>query len=314
MKRAGFMAHPLWVTPYDPAQRFATGDYPNQYPTGDGLPHWTAANRSIENMPLMVWYVFGNTHVPRPEDWPVMPVASIGFSLKPDDAFSFCSDGKYHAAEGAQERRLRPMRHARRIDAAGGQVPRDPPIALRHADRALEILPQPAQPAPLFAQIARLDQRVPGRHDVRHRGAGRRHRPAVAAVGGFRQQRQRVSPVVGHLRPSAGPRRRTAPRPAARDRSACACGPHLRRARPNWRRHFGCAQPNWLRPGRVRPSARSPQVLLGPDVATKSPRGAARSQFHLPTISELEEELMREIKEVQHIIEEDDGNLQPVFS
>ena len=87
MKRAGFIAHQLWVTPYDAAQRFAAGDYPNQHPTGDGLPHWAAADRGIENTPLVVWYVFGHTHVPRPEDWPVMPVASLGFSLKPDGFF-----------------------------------------------------------------------------------------------------------------------------------------------------------------------------------------------------------------------------------
>jgi primary-amine oxidase len=87
MKRAGFIAHHLWVTPYDPDQRFAAGDYPNQHPAGDGLPNWTAADRSIENRPLVVWYVFAHTHVPRPEDWPVMPAASIGFSLKPDRFF-----------------------------------------------------------------------------------------------------------------------------------------------------------------------------------------------------------------------------------
>ncbi|HET6881202.1 MAG TPA: primary-amine oxidase [Pirellulales bacterium] len=87
MKRAGFIAHQLWVTPYDAAQRFAAGDYPNQHPTGDGLPRWTTADRPLENTPLVVWYVFGHTHVPRPEDWPVMPVASLGFSLKPDGFF-----------------------------------------------------------------------------------------------------------------------------------------------------------------------------------------------------------------------------------
>ena len=87
MKRAGFIAHQLWVTPYDPRQRYPAGDYPNQHPTGDGLPIWTTADRSLENKPLVVWYVFGHTHVPRAEDWPVMPVASIGFSLKPDGFF-----------------------------------------------------------------------------------------------------------------------------------------------------------------------------------------------------------------------------------
>ena len=36
--RAGFTEHQLWVTAYDPTQRFAAGDYPNQHPGGQGLP------------------------------------------------------------------------------------------------------------------------------------------------------------------------------------------------------------------------------------------------------------------------------------
>ena len=39
-----------------------------------GLPQWTAANRSIDNTDVVLWYVFGIHHVTRPEDWPVMPV------------------------------------------------------------------------------------------------------------------------------------------------------------------------------------------------------------------------------------------------
>ena len=35
----------------------------------------------------MVWYVFGAHHVPRVEEWPVMPVDQIGFTLKPDGFF-----------------------------------------------------------------------------------------------------------------------------------------------------------------------------------------------------------------------------------
>lgn len=87
MRRAGFAAHQLWVTPFRPEERYPAGDYPNQNPGGDGLPRWTAANRSVEDTDLVVWYTFGHTHVPRPEDWPVMPVASIGFCLKPDGFF-----------------------------------------------------------------------------------------------------------------------------------------------------------------------------------------------------------------------------------
>lgn len=87
MKRAGFLAHNLWVTPQRADERYPSGEYPNQSAGGDGLPKWTAADRPIVGTDLAVWYVFGHNHVPRPEDWPVMPVATIGFSLKPDGFF-----------------------------------------------------------------------------------------------------------------------------------------------------------------------------------------------------------------------------------
>jgi primary-amine oxidase len=83
LKRAGFMTKHLWVTPYEESERFATGDYPNQHPGGEGLPQWTQANRSIDNTDVVVWYVFGHHHIPRPEDFPVMPTAYSGFMLKP---------------------------------------------------------------------------------------------------------------------------------------------------------------------------------------------------------------------------------------
>lgn len=86
-RRAGFLSHQLWVTPYRGDERYAAGEYPNQHPGIDGLPKWTAANRSVENADVVLWYVFGHNHVPRVEDWPVMPVSSIGFTLRPDGFF-----------------------------------------------------------------------------------------------------------------------------------------------------------------------------------------------------------------------------------
>jgi len=83
MKRAGFVHHHLWVTPYEQGERFAAGDYPNQHAGGAGLPEWTAADRPLDDRDIVVWYTFGHNHVPRPEDWPVMPVATIGFKLRP---------------------------------------------------------------------------------------------------------------------------------------------------------------------------------------------------------------------------------------
>jgi primary-amine oxidase len=87
MRRAGFIANHLWVTPYSAQERYAAGEYPNQHPAGDGLPLWTRANRNVENAELTLWYVFAHNHVPRMEDWPVMPVGMIGFQFRPDGFF-----------------------------------------------------------------------------------------------------------------------------------------------------------------------------------------------------------------------------------
>jgi primary-amine oxidase len=87
MRRAGFTANHVWVTPYSPQERYAAGEYPNQHPTGDGLPHWTKANRKVDDTEIALWYVFAHNHVPRPEDWPVMPVSMLGFQFRPDGFF-----------------------------------------------------------------------------------------------------------------------------------------------------------------------------------------------------------------------------------
>lgn len=87
-KRAGFVDYHVWVTPFDETEQFAAGDYPNQSQGGDGLTKWTEQDRPIENTDLVFWYTFGHTHIPRPEDYPVMPTAYIGFLLKPNGFFT----------------------------------------------------------------------------------------------------------------------------------------------------------------------------------------------------------------------------------
>jgi primary-amine oxidase len=82
-RRARFMTRHLWATPYRRDERYPAGEYPNQHAGGDGLPRWTAADRSLEDTDIVLWYVFGSHHVPRLEDWPVMPVVSCGFQLRP---------------------------------------------------------------------------------------------------------------------------------------------------------------------------------------------------------------------------------------
>jgi primary-amine oxidase len=87
-RRAGFIDHHLWVTPYAADERFAAGMYPTLSRPGAGLPQWTAANRSIEDTDIVLWYTLGMHHVVRAEDWPVMPVAWHSFELRPFDFFS----------------------------------------------------------------------------------------------------------------------------------------------------------------------------------------------------------------------------------
>jgi primary-amine oxidase len=87
-KRAGFVNYHVWVTPYRAAERYAAGDYPNQSTGGDGLVRWTEEGRPIADTDIVFWYTFGHTHLPRPEDFPVMPTAYIGFLLKPAGFFA----------------------------------------------------------------------------------------------------------------------------------------------------------------------------------------------------------------------------------
>jgi primary-amine oxidase len=87
-KRAGFVNYHVWVTPYAEGERHAAGDYPNQSQGGDGLPRWTEQDRPLADADVVLWYTFGHTHLPRPEDYPVMPTAYLGFLLKPHGFFS----------------------------------------------------------------------------------------------------------------------------------------------------------------------------------------------------------------------------------
>lgn len=82
-RRASYALHQLWVTPYDPNEFFAAGTYVTNSKDTDGLGAWVKQNRSIENTDIVAWYTVGFHHVPRPEDWPHMPVMWHEFSIRP---------------------------------------------------------------------------------------------------------------------------------------------------------------------------------------------------------------------------------------
>jgi primary-amine oxidase len=87
-KRAGFTNHTLWVTPFKQSELFAAGDYPTVGTAGQGLPTYTATNRAVANTDVVAWLTLGFHHVPRPEDWPVMPTVWHSFEIRPVGFFS----------------------------------------------------------------------------------------------------------------------------------------------------------------------------------------------------------------------------------
>ena len=86
-KRATFATKDLWVTQFAEAERYPTGDFVNQHSGGAGLPAYIKEDRDIDGQDIVLWHTFGLTHFPRLEDWPIMPVDSVGFKLRPEGFF-----------------------------------------------------------------------------------------------------------------------------------------------------------------------------------------------------------------------------------
>ena len=86
-KRACFARHNLWATPFQKEEISGGGRYTVMHSGQGGLDEMTAQDRDITNCDLVTWHTFGVTHLPRPEDWPVMPVEYCGFHLIPSGFF-----------------------------------------------------------------------------------------------------------------------------------------------------------------------------------------------------------------------------------
>ncbi|ETI24058.1 hypothetical protein G647_03427 [Cladophialophora carrionii CBS 160.54] len=87
-KRAAFAHHHVWVTKYRDNELFAGGEFTNQSQKEEGgVADMVARKDEVENEDVVVWNVFGLTHNPRVEDWPVMPVEIHQLHLRPADFF-----------------------------------------------------------------------------------------------------------------------------------------------------------------------------------------------------------------------------------
>lgn len=86
-RRAGFVQNHLWVTAFDPEERYPAGEYMNHSTGEGGLPSFVAKDRPIENADIVLWHVFGLHHPVRIEDFPVQPCITTGFKLMPTGFF-----------------------------------------------------------------------------------------------------------------------------------------------------------------------------------------------------------------------------------
>lgn len=90
-KRAGFARHAVHVTPYEDDQLWPAGRHVPQTSgePSQGLPQWVGdGNISVDNTDIVLWHTFGLTHIPAPEDFPVMPAEPVTLLLRPRNFFA----------------------------------------------------------------------------------------------------------------------------------------------------------------------------------------------------------------------------------
>ncbi|KAJ3821709.1 copper amine oxidase, partial [Lentinula raphanica] len=93
LRRAGFTKYPIWVVKDVEGPKggrmWPAGKYVPQTRTQpeDSVASWIAGELPVKDEDLLVFLTVGTTHIPRPEDWPVMPVEHVNITIKPQSFF-----------------------------------------------------------------------------------------------------------------------------------------------------------------------------------------------------------------------------------
>ena len=86
-KRCEFADQAIYVTSYRDGELYAAGKFTNQSHGGDGVRTYASRGDNVKDTDIVVWVQFGINHIPRIEDFPVMPVETIRVMLKPVNFF-----------------------------------------------------------------------------------------------------------------------------------------------------------------------------------------------------------------------------------
>lgn len=87
VKRAKYATKQMWVTKYRDHELFAAGEFTNQSQKDTGIAEWANGVDPVRNEDIVVWATLGFTHIPRVEDFPVMPVEIHNIHIVPNNFF-----------------------------------------------------------------------------------------------------------------------------------------------------------------------------------------------------------------------------------
>ncbi|KAK5169128.1 uncharacterized protein LTR77_006437 [Saxophila tyrrhenica] len=86
-KRAEFADRNVYAVKYRDGELYAGGQYTNQSRGGTGVRSWAERGEGIVDEDLVVFVQFGINHIPRIEDFPVMPCEIVKVAMKPVNFF-----------------------------------------------------------------------------------------------------------------------------------------------------------------------------------------------------------------------------------
>lgn len=86
-KRAEFSDKNIYVVKHKDGDLFAGGFYTNQSRGGTGVRSWAERNENVKDADLVLFIQFGINHIPRIEDFPVMPCEILRVHMKPVNFF-----------------------------------------------------------------------------------------------------------------------------------------------------------------------------------------------------------------------------------
>jgi primary-amine oxidase len=86
-KRAEFSDHNIYVVKHRDDELYAGGMYTNQSRGGTGVRSWAERNEDVKDTDLVLFIQAGINHIPRLEDFPVMPCEILKIHMKPVNFF-----------------------------------------------------------------------------------------------------------------------------------------------------------------------------------------------------------------------------------